>query len=318
MSAKATLTLAIVVSASAGCVAEISDDPDRVAATAASLEQDEFCLEGIDASALSGPYDYDYDSYGSVNLYVPDVPSECRVPVVHVANGTGATCSMYNDLLGSLASHGFLAVCYEDTNTGAGDQGLEAIEIARELYPDMVSDKIGSAGHSQGGMAAFTVLANAEDTFGPSFTYAGLAMQPASGFGSTPWGGWRPRYASIDSPMFMFSGSNDILVSGSWVQDAFDALSDDVEAYYWEKIGSTHIPVPARDAAEVGIPWFRWKLLDDQDACEDFYALRGPFNWTVEDEQNAVPCGAAPGDIGGDDGGDDDGGGLDWWNWWLR
>jgi hypothetical protein len=310
MSAIRSLALTIVVSASGGCAVEVIDEPERVAATAAHLEQDEFCLEGIDASNIRGPYDADYNSYGRVNLYVPDVPSGCRVPVVHVANGTGATCSMYDDLLTSLASHGFLAACYEDTNTGAGDQGLEAIQIARELYPDLVSDKIGSSGHSQGGMAAFTVLANAEDTFGPSFTYAGLAMQPASGFGETPWGGWRPRYASIESPMFMFSGSADILVSRSWVQDGFDALSDNVEAYFWEKRGSAHIPVPDLDAAEVGIPWFRWKLLGDQDACEDFYALRGSRSWTIEDEQNTVSCGADP----SGDGSDGNGGGG-WWRW---
>lgn len=314
MSTIRTLTFAMVLSASSGCAMEIIDDPERVGATTEYLEQDEFCLEGIDASSIAGPYDYDYDSYGRVNLYVPEVPSGCRVPVVHVANGTGATCSMYNDLLGSLASHGFLAACYEDTNTGAGDQGLEAIEVARELYPDLVSDKIGSAGHSQGGMAAFTVLANAEDAFGPSFTYAGLAMQPASGFGETPWGGWRPRYASIESPMFMFSGSADVLVSGSWVQSGFDALSDDVEAYFWDKFGSTHIPVPARDAAEVGIPWFRWKLLGDRDACEDFYALRNGL-WSVQDEQNAVSCDVVP-DDGGSDDGDDGDDGDDWWIWW--
>lgn len=313
MSAIRCLTLTITVSALAGCAVEVIDDPEQVGATAALLEQDEFCLEGIDASNVSGPYDFDYDSYGRVNLYVPEVPSGCRVPVVHVANGTGATCSMYNDLLGALASHGFLAACYEDTNTGAGDQGLEAIQIARELYPDLVSNKIGSSGHSQGGMAAFTVLANAEDTFGPSFTYAGLAMQPASGFGTNPWGGWRPRYASIESPMFMFSGSADILVSSSWVQDGFDALNDGVEAYFWEKRGSTHIPVPDLDAAEVGIPWFRWKLLGDKDACEDFYALRNSLSWTVQDEQNIVGCAASPSGDGGNGASTDDGGG--WWIW---
>lgn len=310
-----TLMLVVLVSGLGGCAMEVADDPDSVGATVAHLEQDEFCLEGIDASNIQGPYDFDYDSYGRVNLYVPDVPSGCRVPVVHVANGTAATCSMYNDLLGALASHGFLAVCYEDTNTGAGDQGLEAIQVARELYPTLVSNKIGSAGHSQGGMAAFTVLANAEDTFGPSFTYAGLAMQPASGFGATPWGGWEARYRSIESPMFMFSGSADILVSRSWVQDAFNALNDSVEAYFWEKSGSTHIPVPARDAAEVGIPWFRWKLLGDRDACETFYGLRGPFAWSVQDEQNAVSCDetATPGGEGGED---EEEGADGWWNWW--
>jgi len=182
--------------------------------------------------------------------------------------------------------------CYESTNTGAGDQGLSALSTARSAFPDIVSNKIGSMGHSQGGQAAFTVLERAETQWGSSFVYAGLAMQPASGFGAQPRSrSWQSVYRNIKSPMFMFSGTADILVSESWVQRAFNALSPTVEAYNWSRQGSTHIPVPNNETAEIGVPWFRWKLLGDESACRRFYTLRSGSAWDVEDEQNARTCG---------------------------
>ncbi len=142
-------------------------------------------------------------------------------------------------------------------------------------------------------------------------------MQPASGFGDQPRRNWRSVYGDIDSPMFMFSGSADILVSGSWVRRGFNALSARSEAYYWEKSGSVHIPVPNRETVEVGIPWFRWKLLGDQDACEAFYDVRSDFSWSVKEEQNTVQCGEGGSRIGG--GGNDGlGGDSRGWGWWSN
>jgi hypothetical protein len=37
-------------------------------------------------------------------------------------------------------------------------------------------------------------------------------------------------YSQIRSPIFMFNGSADTLVSASWVRQGFDALDDSVEA----------------------------------------------------------------------------------------
>jgi len=85
------------------------------------------------------------------------------------------------------------------------------------MYPDLADNKLGSTGHSQGGQAAFTVLQLAEAKWGDKMIYAGLAMEPASGFGAQPTGGtWQEVYAKIKSPMFMFSGTMDVLVSESW------------------------------------------------------------------------------------------------------
>ena len=123
--------------------------------------------------------------------------------------------------------------------------------------------------------------------------YAGLAMEPASGFGTQPTGGtWQTLYGAIKSPMFMFSGLNtDGLVSQAWVQQAYDATSKTEEAYFWTANGATHIPVPNGEEEEISIPWFRWKLLGDQKACQFFKAIpMTDTKWAQVASKNCQPC----------------------------
>jgi hypothetical protein len=250
------------------------------------------CLDVITDYTKDGPFMVQAKAMPPINYYVPMVPSGCKVPVVHLANGTGASCSVYQPSLQRLASNGFLAACYESTNTGAGDQGLQALDTAIMAFPDLVDNKFGSTGHSQGGQAAFTVLALAEKKHS-DWIMAGLAMEPASGFGTQPMGGtWQSLYAGIKSPMFMFSGlGTDGLVSQTWVQQAYDATSKTEEAYFWTAMGATHIPVPNAQEEEISVPWFRWKLLGDQKACAFFKAIPMTHTvWVEAASKNAQPC----------------------------
>lgn len=251
------------------------------------------CLYNITNFSGAGPFTYTTRTVNlAVKMWIPNVPAGCKIPVVHFANGTGARCSTYATVLQRLASHGFFAVCYESTNTGAGDQGVTAIQTAMQAYPNLIDARIGSTGHSQGGQAAFVVLAKAEQQFASlSPVLAGLAIEPASGYGAQPVGGWQTWYARIRSPMFMFSGlGTDGLVSQSWVQLGFNALSDGTEAYFWAASGATHVPPPNGLTNQVAIPWFRWKLLGDPNACRAFQALATTSPWRTIDVQNAQAC----------------------------
>jgi hypothetical protein len=249
------------------------------------------CLDGITDYENAGPFQFATATSGMVKLWVPKVPAGCKVPVVHLANGTTATCANYQGALERLASHGFLTACFESPNTGAGDQGITAFEAAFSMYPDLADNKLGSTGHSQGGQAAFTVLQLAEAKWGDKMIYAGLAMEPASGFGTQPTGGtWQQVYGKIKSPMFMFSGTADTLVSESWVQQAYDAMPKTNEVYWWSAVGATHIPTPVAPEQQVSIPWFRWKLLGDKAACEFFKKMPDGPNWDPRKSENEKPC----------------------------
>jgi hypothetical protein len=248
-------------------------------------------LASITNYTAAGPFKVMQKTSGSVKMWIPGVPAGCKVPVIHLANGTGGTCSAYGSTLTRFATHGFFAVCFENTNTGAGTQGITAIDTAFKEYPDLVDKRIGSTGHSQGGQASFIVLQFAEAKWGDTYTYAGLAIEPASGFGSQPAGGsWQSIYAKIKSPMSMFSGTSDALVSQSWVMQGFSALADSVEAYHYSAVGATHVPVPNSETQAMAIPWFRWKLLGDAKACEAFKALPATAQWNEVKNQNPKPC----------------------------
>lgn len=250
------------------------------------------CLADITEYDKEGPFKYEAKHMGSVKIWVPTVPAGCKVPVVHLANGTGATCSAYQNVLNRFASHGFLTTCYENTNTGAGTQGVMAIDTVFKAFPDLAAKRIGSTGHSQGGQASFIVLELSEMKWGlTDYVYAGLAMEPASGFGSQPAGGsWQSHYAKIKSPMLAFSGTADMLVSQGWVQQGYDALDNGIEAYHWSAVGATHIPTPQPETMQIGVAWWRWKLLNDQKACEWFKKLPDGPDWNVVKEQNVKPC----------------------------
>ncbi len=250
------------------------------------------CLDGITAYQDDGPFDTRMTTSGSVKMWIPDVPAGCKIPMVHYANGTSATCTFYRSMLTRLASHGFLALCYEDPNTGAGQYGLQAFETALTEYPDLVTLRFGSTGHSQGGMASLVTLGYAEDTWGELGVYAALAMEPASGFGSTPSEGWQTVYRSISSPTLLFSGlGTDTMVSQSWVQQAFDTVNEASESYFWAKDGANHLTTINEDGNELLIPWFRWKLLGDQEACRFLQAIPSiDDSWTVVDSKNEIAC----------------------------
>jgi hypothetical protein len=246
------------------------------------------CLDDITDYEDAGPFAFETKSAGAVKFWIPVVPDGCKVPVVHFANGTGATCDNYAAILERLASHGFLATCYEDTNTSAGTQCITAVETAFMMFPDLADKKVGSLAH--GGAAAFTCVQLAEEKWGRSMIYTGFAMQPESGSGAGS--DWMATYAKITSPMLMVSAlGTDGLVSQSWVQQAFDALDDSDEAYFWTVNGLKFIPVPTGEANQVSIPWLRWKLLGDQKACAFFDALpMTDTKWALAASQNAQPC----------------------------
>jgi hypothetical protein len=48
--------------------------------------------------------------------------------------------------------------------------------------------------------------------------------------------------------------------------------------------------VPVSHTQQISIPWFRWKLLGDQKACEFFKKLPDSATWDALEEQNAKPC----------------------------
>ena len=273
----------------AGSIDDASSSRDANADVGAPT--DSSCLDGITDFGTDGPFTFETRTSGSLQFFVPAIPTGCKVPVVHLEGATAASCNPYVPILQRLATHGFLGVCQKSVTYGVGTDCITALEAAFMTYPELADRKIGALGHEQGGRGAFLCVQLAEAKWGKSARYAGLGMAPASGTGGAD--GWKEAYAKIKSPIFMFSGMPDPLVPESWVQQSYEALSSSSEAYWYSAVIATTQPisfVPLAPTQQVAIPWFRWKLLNDRRACEFFKQMPAGNDWDPRRSQNESPC----------------------------
>ncbi|MBQ49364.1 MAG: hypothetical protein CMP10_18440 [Zetaproteobacteria bacterium] len=224
---------------------------------------------------VSGPYQVATGRVGMVNTYTPtNLPSGCKAPVIHFNNGTGATCGFYTSINTHLASHGFVVGCYESTETGSGDECVAAINTLMSQFSAIADrTKIGTTGHSQGGAAAITCLYQGESRW-PNSQLTAHAIQPAHGMNRD---GWQSEYPQINSPIFMFSGSDDTVVSDEWVAWGFNQLN--TTTYWYQANGATHFN-PHNWAKSSGVAWFRWQLLGDAKAGSTLQSYLNSQYWS--------------------------------------
>lgn len=267
-----------------------SDAASRADAGAARVEDSSCLIREVQLDA-AGPFAFEATVLDSLKLWIPKLPALCKAPVIQLANGTGATCAHYKELLERLASHGFLTVCPETPTTGTGVPGFRALETVLDHYPELAAHKLGSLGHEAGGQGAILALQQAEATWGARASYAGLAIAPASGHGSQPPSGtWQEVYAAVVSPLLIVSIEGDAFVPESWVADGFDALSDTIEAYWYVALDAMHLPLPQAHMQELAVAWFRAQLLGDSAACAYFKQLPESPRWDARVVQNAPDC----------------------------
>jgi len=278
-----------------GCDQTTPGTTDPTQDTGYTNTSDNSCLENItNFKPGQGPFKVKRATQGRVKMWVPQLPSGCKAPIVHLSNGTGAMCAIYGSVLNNLAQYGFMAICYENTNTGQGTQAMQAIDTAISKYPNLVDkNKMGFTGHSQGGAGTFTALARAEEKYGSGAKYTGVAMEPAAGFGNAP-ANWIQMFRNIKSPVAMFNGAADTLVFQPYARMSWTPLSDDIPKAWYKAMGmdSTHIPTPNNPGRQITVPWFYWMLLDNQAACQAFKDLpkKGPGRWSEIDSKNLPPC----------------------------
>ena len=95
-----------------------------------------------------------------------------------------------------------------------------------------------------------------------------------------------PRFAEM-----VINAPKSLSIAAALHTEVSDALDDSVEAYHWSKAGGSHIPVPNGEEMQLSIPWFRWKLLGDNEGCKAFKAIRETDStWEEAAVQNEAPC----------------------------
>jgi hypothetical protein len=198
-------------------------------------------------------------------------------PVVTWGNGTGATPVIYDALLDSWASHGFVVVASNSPNTGTGQEMLQGIdwllsENARAgstFFATLAVDAIGAAGHSQGGGGSINAGTDAR-------IKTVLAIQPAPG-----------DVTNLKGTLFVIAGTDDTIVSASGLVEPRVVDPSPVPTVYGLQQGADHFaPIGGADSMRYYLTaWLRHRLMSDGDAEAVFRGadagiLKDP-DWTV-------------------------------------
>ena len=220
-----------------------------------------------------GPYKVIKKTIGKVKVFEPQVNKECLYPIFHFSNGTGAPCAYYDSINKHLASYGYLALCYESTQTGSGNPCMNAINTAIGAYNKKIDiAHFSSSGHSQGGGAAHTCQYLFEQKYEKSKTVS-IGIAPAHGMNR---GSFRSEYPKIKGPVFMQSGNIDTTVPKFWVNAGFTLVKS--EKFWFEAIGANHFN-PHNWGKVAAISFSNWKLFNDEISGKYFLALPQSQYW---------------------------------------
>lgn len=206
---------------------------------------------------------------GAFALHYPsDVASSgFEHPILTWGNGTFAIPQYYSGLLEHLASHGFVVIASNSTQTGSGAAMVEGVDwlVAQnevggsEFFGALDVDAIGSLGHSQGGGGSI-------NAGGDPRIATVVPIQPAPG-----------SVSGLHGTMFVMSGGSDTIVSPGLVEALVYGPST-VPTFYGRLEGASHFE-PVGDAGRYRGPitaWLRMELMGDVqaqvlflgDACE--------------------------------------------------
>ncbi|REE96737.1 alpha/beta hydrolase family protein [Thermomonospora umbrina] len=202
---------------------------------------------------------------GSTTLFYPAdlASSPLEHPVVVWGNGSNAYPFIYEGLLRHWASHGLIVAAAQTPSANSGEEMLAGIDALARLNGQSGSpfhgkvdlERIGSAGHSQGGAGAINAAKDPRiDTAVP--------IQP--GPLAAPSG--------LHGPVLYLAGQTDKIVFPFLVQSFYNR-SGHVPALYAELAGAGHF-VPIGDGGGfrgLTTAWFRFQLLGDEQARGVFF-----------------------------------------------
>jgi hypothetical protein len=199
-------------------------------------------------------------------------------PILTWGNGSGTTPSSYTELLTHWASHGFVVVASNATDTGSGKEMVAGIDwlVAENGRADSVYfekldlSAIGAIGYSQGGIG--TVIA---------------AMDPRV-VTSVPIAGGDSKIDQVRGPVFLIGGVSDTVVPPLWnMAPQYEAAH--VPAVYGVlQGGATHFETLGDGGRLRGYTtaWLVFQLLHDNSLSGVFYGkdctlCKDPL-WVVE------------------------------------
>lgn len=190
--------------------------------------------------------------------------SNKKYPVVVWGNGTGATSSIYYELLSKISAGGYIVVANNDRFCGSGASESASVDfiIAENqkassiFYKKVDVDNIGAGGHSQGGKSAVNAALR-NSNIDCVFNVAGIPTQSEA--------------SKLNVPTFFTAGTNDLIVpSIIWVKPAYNKCK--APAVYASLKNGFHLTCCDSPAvyAEYALDWFDAFLKHDNSAKSVF------------------------------------------------
>jgi len=210
-----------------------------------------------------GPYAVTVARESAHTYYSPTTlgANGLRHPVILWGNGTFNTPSTYDAFLRHLASHGFIVVAANTSNSGTGREILAGLDnltakngqSTNRFFAKVDLTRVAAMGYSQGGGGAMNAARDPRvDTT--------VAIQP-----------WQASTSGIRVPTLYVAGSSDAVVSSSSVRGYFNA-STGVPAAFGVFGGATHFEVLGDGGRFRGpaTAWVRYFLMADANAKSTF------------------------------------------------
>lgn len=239
-------------------------------------------------------YTHDQPGAGTYHIYYPKLDRPQPLPLVVMVNGTKTPATDYLPILEHLASWGFVVAGNQDPQSGSGASTAAMLDALLALNTDPSSplhgkvkaDKIGIAGHSQGGAGAI----NAATKFANSGRYSALYTASAANPGIAKTNGWEYDSSQLKLPYFMMAGTgmlDTLFISPlSDLKAQFEAPQAGKFGVMARSKGANH-----QDVLEYGdaymTAWFLWQLHGDSTAAGVFTGAKPelPHNHNWQDVQ---------------------------------
>ena len=218
-----------------------------------------------DANGVINTGDFDSLLSGHILYYPASLESSGETyPVIVWANGTMCAPALYDGLLRLLAQGGYIVVTNTDVMSADGSSQRAAIDfiLEKNADPDSVfygkvnTDKIGAAGHSQGGRSAVNAAA-ADSRIDCVLSLAGSSYTSEA--------------KQLSTPAFFIAGGADLMVlPAMWIKPAYKNAKG--PAVYASLKGAAHTRccLDPWAYAEYALEWFDLWLKDDASARNTF------------------------------------------------
>lgn len=205
---------------------------------------------------------------GNKKVYYPAAMESLqkRYPVVVWANGTGCATETYDGLLKRIAEGGYIVVADSSVMTADGKAQIDSIDYITSqnkdadsvFYGKVDSEKIGAAGHSQGGRSSVNA-AQADSRIKCIASIAGASS--------------RQEAEGLKTPALYLTGTADMVVASSqWCKPSYDVTAG--RAVYASLKGGVHTTCMTNPDKISGyvVSWFDAYLKNDAAAKEKFKA----------------------------------------------